>query len=273
MSRTGDAHVRLVTFADGSLRWRLAGRRLERQAKKSGWFGSIHRWTRKTLHNEIPQFRRENPELDMDGTRGFGYWLWRSYILMHELQSLNEGETLLFLDAGCQVNASPVSKIRFQQYLLEVRSAGNLIMEIDAPLSQWCKQDLVLQFVTPEQARAMNLVEPGVFFLARNTSNAKLLDEWITWSRARDYHYLDDSPSITANAADFQEHRHDQAILTCLGTRHDLHTIAQETYFPEEWRGRGQHFPVWALRNSLPCSLYEPTPWSRLMTRLYVTNN
>jgi len=104
MDHNHGVRMRLVTFADGSLRWRLAGQRLERQAKQSQWFDSVHRWTAKMLHREIPKFRRENPTLDLAGTRGYGYWLWRPYILQRELDALASDECLLFLDAGCQLN-------------------------------------------------------------------------------------------------------------------------------------------------------------------------
>lgn len=265
----GVMSVRLVTFADGSFRWRQAGRRLERQAKASGWFESIHRWTSEDLQRRIPELQDNNPGLDLASTRGFGYWLWRPYILRHELRSLQRGESLLFLDAGCQLNQTLKARTRFLEYLIAVNEYGNLVMQVDAILAQWCKGDLLAQFVTPNQGQEIHLVEPGVLFMQKNSANAQVLDEWIWWGERDDNHYLDDSTSITPNAAGFVEHRHDQAILSCLTITRPVHAIRRETYFPNSWSDEGMDFPIWAMRNSLPVPLHGFGPFSRLVTWAY----
>jgi len=273
VTHTSGVHVRLVTFADGSLRWRLAGQRLERQASRGGWFSSIHRWTAQALHRAIPQFQRDNPGLAVDGVRGYGYWLWRPYILAHELRSLEIGECLLFLDAGCQMNQNPLSLARFQTYLDMTRDHGNLIMEIEEPLDRWCKRDLLAEFSLGQSPGAISLIEPGVFFLAKTKGNEQLIANWIRWGQAENYHYIDDSPSSLSESSEFREHRHDQAILTCLSTRHSIQTLPQETYFPHSWRQQGANYPIWALRNNTPFNLEGTGPISNIVTKLRNSSN
>ena len=260
--------LRLVTFADGSLRWRLAGRRLERQAKSSGWFDAVHRWTAQELHQQIPQFKAENPRLDLSSTRGYGYWLWRPYILRAELTSLPPGDSLLFLDAGCQLNIVPESTRRLHEYIDLVNRDGSLIMQIPSTLDQWCKRDLLDHFVDEAKGHAVRLLEPGTMFLRNTESNDALIAEWIRWGQSDGYHYLDDSPSLRPNLPSFSEHRHDQAILTCLSTQHSLGALPQETYFPSGWRSEGARYPIWALRNSTPVVLEGNGLLSQAATRL-----
>ena len=260
--------TRLVTFADGSLRWRLAGRRLEVQAKRSGWFGSVHRWTARQLHKQIPEFARDNPSLDLGKSRGYGYWLWRPYILQKELSCLAPGESLLFLDAGCQLNLMPGTKKRFDEYLGLVHQHGNLVMKIEESLEQWCKRDLLDHFENGVDPGARTLVEPGTIFLGNTESNHTLISEWIRWGQVNNHHYLDDSPSHLPNSPGFKEHRHDQAIFSCLSTMYPIYTLPQETYFPGAWRQRGARYPIWALRNSTPFVLEGTGIVSQTVTRL-----
>lgn len=258
--------VRLVTFADGSRRWRAAGRRLERQAQSSRWFTSIHRWTARDLDITLPEFRSDNPALNPENSRGYGYWLWRPYILRREMQLLGPGESLLFLDAGCQVNINPTSYRRLQDYLADVEEHGNLVMEIDAPITRWCKRDLVDSFFGSSDLAGIHLVEPGVLFMRKNTTNLHLLNSWIEWGRLEDHHYLNDSPSRSENYQEFIEHRHDQSLLSCLRRTGNLYAIPQETYFPDSWRAEGLNYPIWAVRNSLPVSLYGSSFSSKAVT-------
>ena len=256
----------LITFGDGSYRWRQAGKRLARQAKQSGWFASIHRWTARRLHRDIPKFARENPFLDLEGSRGYGYWLWRPYILQNELKSLSPGDCLLYLDAGCQLNITASSIQRFSQYLALVQANGGMVMRMDVPLASWCKRDLLDQFGLGDDVRGV--VEPGVMFLRKTEENLQLIADWIRWGRANHYHYLDDSPSLLRNAPEFREHRHDQAIVSCLLLTHSLYSIPQETYFPNNWRVGGERYPIWALRNSTPFVLESNGLLSRSVTQI-----
>ena len=36
--------------------------------------------------------------------RGYGYWLWKSYIVKKQLELMKEGDILLYADSGCVMN-------------------------------------------------------------------------------------------------------------------------------------------------------------------------
>jgi hypothetical protein len=36
--------------------------------------------------------------------RGYGYWIWKSQIIKQHMDLLNDGEILLYCDAGSQLN-------------------------------------------------------------------------------------------------------------------------------------------------------------------------
>lgn len=265
MART---RVHLISFAAGSLRWNLAGKRLAKEARRTGRFASVRVYDERSLYSEIPTFGIENPELGANKVRGWGFWLWRPYLLRLWLQRLRANDVVVFLDAGCQINWNPASEHRFDNYLEQVSTFGSVAMYINQSLSTWCKSDTLHAFGLLRSAPSIMLLEPGVLLLRNTGRNLALMDAWIKWGRADDYHHIDDSPSKAVNSIHFREHRHDQALLTCLNENFRLNSIPQETYFARSWTSQGFAFPFWAMRNNTPFRFYTKSITSRLITPL-----
>lgn len=49
--------------------------------------------------------------------RGFGYWEWKGRLVEQYLRGLDEGDVLVWSDAGVYWNASPAALERFSQYI------------------------------------------------------------------------------------------------------------------------------------------------------------
>ena len=188
---------------------------------------------------------QENP-------RGFGYWLWRAPLILHEVNQLPDDEILIFLDAGCELNVNRNSTMRLVDYCEFARRNDLMVMETKFPLEQWCKIDVLVDMSLPESLWQTGLYEPGVMAIRKSERTISLLNDWIDWMTVDNYHYLDDSPSRKPELPTFEEHRHDQAILTCLLIQAEYQGIEEETFFPDSWRNQGRDKPFWAARNSLP---------------------
>lgn len=112
------SRVGLVTFAAGLPNWRGAGQRLIHQAERSGWFEKIALVTDRTFAREHRAFWKNNESLLTRRTRGFGYWLWKPYLVSHALHEWSRDvDYVLYLDAGCEINVSQKSSRRWLEYL------------------------------------------------------------------------------------------------------------------------------------------------------------
>lgn len=261
------APIHMLTAGLGSKEWEKASLRLEHQAIRSNWFASVKRYDQVRLDSEIPDFSMENEEFVKRSPRGFGYWLWRAYIIRKELVQAEAGSVILFLDAGCELNVNALSSRRIVEYSEMAIRNGLLLMQTDFLLTAWCKSDTFTLFDVPRDSNLRTL-EPGVFFLAAIPENIRLMDEWISISRLDDYHHLDDSPSLIPALSSFREHRHDQAILTCLLRFRPEVAIAQETFFPWDSRGNpGRNFPIWVVRNKSSFVTVSASPAHRVLYR------
>lgn len=144
----------------------------------------------------------------LDAERGPGFWLWKPYFIDKTLRKMNEGDHLIYSDAGVEI-INNVNWIidRMDQ---DVWLFGNMYQH-----EHWCKRD-VIEAIHPtgqfgKQAQASVIV-------VRNTEAARsFVAEWLKW--CQEPGLIDDSPSKTPNHPEFKDHRHDQAILTTLAYR------------------------------------------------------
>lgn len=153
------------------------------------------------------KFFETNREI-FDQSRGFGYWLWKPHLIDRELQEMKYGDILIYADAGVEI-INNVNHI-IDRMDLDVFLFGNMWEH-----THWCKGDVIKaicpRFQTGKQAQA------SVVVVKNGEWSRTFIAEWLYWCQKKGF--IDDSPSNTSNHAEFQEHRHDQAIITSMAYR------------------------------------------------------
>jgi len=82
----------------------------------------------------------------------------------------------------------------------------------------WCKMDVIMAINRGDVSILAKQVQASVIFF-RNTQKVRdFVKEWLLYCQMPNF--IDDSPSKLLNVFTFQEHRHDQAILTSLQIKH-----------------------------------------------------
>lgn len=259
--------MHLITFGDGSLRWRSAAWRLVREANASNWFATARSFNLQRLLSEVGPESGDLAAYANAEPRGFGYWLWKPQLIRHALSTLPSGSVLVYLDAGCQLNVNERATDRLADYSRIAQESGVFAMRTGLTLSSWCKADLMDRLNLSEAQGEKKLLEPGVLFLTRTPGSMMFVQRWLDLAREESHHYLDDSPSRIANSPHFVEHRHDQAIFSCLYVADGLQDLPLETYFPNRWSTSGRNFPIWAARNCYPLPIVGSSISARMFLR------
>ena len=107
------------------------------------YFDSVDIFTEKNLDKDFKQKHKSILKL---GSRGYGYWIWKPYIIHKMLQKMNAGDFLLYIDAGCHLN--PVGRERLIEYFdlvtqSELKIGGFQIEECHNE-KRWSKMDLLV---------------------------------------------------------------------------------------------------------------------------------
>jgi len=91
-----------ITFGAGGQNYIDAGKRLIEQAKSTGYFDKIILYTDKHLKND-KKFWNQHSNFISKNKRGYGYWIWKSYIIKKTMELMKDGDILLYLDCGCEI--------------------------------------------------------------------------------------------------------------------------------------------------------------------------
>ena len=216
-------------------------------------FKSVNVFDEKILQRDHQDFCNAHANFINSNPRGFGYWLWKSYLIGHVMSQLPDDDLVLWMDAGCQLNFRALP--RFREYGKLAQQHGALCFDVGMPESMWTKGDTARRIAgnSVEHMNSGQLI--GTISLWRNDPfNRQLVRDWYNIGMEDGYRYITDVASVAPNSAEFREHRHDQSIVSLLIKKHGrYHALLDETYFAN-WHQDGEHMPIWATRN--PTSIF-----------------
>lgn len=187
-------------------------------------------------HN-IDTFFRTNNETTLAAERGAGFWLWKPYFVWRALQHCDDGDILVYCDAGVEIitDLNEIVKVMDQDVFLFCNGHQHV---------HWCKTS-VSYAICGAMPDSQQQVQASVIFFKVNDTTRNFIKEWLLWCQMPGF--IDDSPSKLPNHPEFAEHRYDQAILTCLAIKYGikLHFWADaKWYSSQRYRWPGDDYPL-----------------------------
>lgn len=180
------------------------------------------------------EFIQDNPCLT--AVRGAGYWLWKSYFINKAMHLCDDGDILIYGDAGVEFIAP-------FQHIIDVMDQNIFLFSNGHRHVEWCKMD-VIKAIIGDCSFDQQQVQASVIFFKVNQTTRDFVKEWLLWCQMPGF--IDDSPSKLPNVPTFAQHRYDQAILTCLQIKYGYkqHWWADQMWY-ESQRGRwpDDHYP------------------------------
>ncbi len=163
----------------------------------------------KTNHNRI-----------LTLTRGYGYWLWKPYIILKTLvENMADGEILMYQDAGAYLiqDAGPLLK------LCEHSKYGILLFYVTLLEQHYTKRDAFILMGMDDRHVHQSFQRLASFILfQKNCMSLQFVMEWLAY--ASDPQIITDMKNTLGkqNLPGFREHRHDQSILSLLSKKWGL---------------------------------------------------
>ena len=215
---TQQQKIKFITFGSHS-NYIDAGKRLFHQASSLKLFHEIQLYTFENLKRDR-DFYDKHSRFIMQNKRGCGYWLWKPYLIHKNLESMKNGDILLYLDCGCELDIHNKTKISEMFYLL---NNCKLICSSTQIEFIWNKMDLILELQMLHNGHLMTpQKQAGAIALLACDETRKLAKDWYNIASSNNYHFIDDTPSVRENINGFNEHRHDQSIFSLLVKKYGL---------------------------------------------------
>ena len=222
--------------------------RIKEEAIKMNIFDDIFIFNENDLLN-FNEFNilSDNHKFILNNKRGYGYWIWKSFLVKKVLEKIENDDIIIYADAGCTLNYNGIKRLHEYINIVKNSQYGILSFELTCLEKQYTKMDLFnyLNMNNNENLNKYQLVG-GIFILKKNENIIKLINEWYITSNI--YNLINDSNSILKNDISFIEHRHDQSIFSLLRKKYGTEIIKDETYFTNFKNSNAINFPIWATR-------------------------
>jgi len=208
--------IHLICYGSG--RYVQAQKRLVRIAESMG-FASITAYDRAAVR-DTPFYEKNRKILSQ--SRGDGYWLWKSYLILKALEGVKDGDAVFYCDVGDRIKPGIKGKIE------AVLGANNgiYLCRGTGTNGRWTKRDcFVLMGCDSEQYWDKFQVEAGTMAWVKCERSFQILREWQQW--CTNEQAVTDTPNVHGeNLPGFMDHRHDQSIMSLLAIKHGLEIVS-----------------------------------------------
>jgi hypothetical protein len=222
--------IYLATFYSFDLK--RSAERFKKQAQAMNIYDYIHLFNPNDLNDDFKNY--VSSLLKMGKHRGYGHWVWQTYVHQLILNKMNEGDIYHWCDVGCHFNINGV--IRLKEYIDFVLNEKNGFLgfsykrpDVDEKYKnykfesnyeyQYTKADLLKFFNLKKDDKIVNTpqVWGGSFFVRKCSNSKEILNDHFEITRNR-YDLIDDDENkfIEKSLPGFVAHRHSQSVLSIL---------------------------------------------------------
>eukprot|EP00747_Dinoflagellata_sp_TGD_P192952 gnl/TRDRNA2_/TRDRNA2_58530_c0_seq1.p1 gnl/TRDRNA2_/TRDRNA2_58530_c0~~gnl/TRDRNA2_/TRDRNA2_58530_c0_seq1.p1 ORF type:complete len:315 (+),score=49.08 gnl/TRDRNA2_/TRDRNA2_58530_c0_seq1:91-1035(+) len=224
----------------GDARYARSRERLAHEASRSGLFNSIHIYTlsdaldlARGSEQTLQVLHQAEQALKGPGRkcRGGGYWLWKPLVLQAALASVEDGDVVVYADAGCSMASrgeamsasgrkectDKISALRSGQpldacRLPRSRKHGRFVYGNERYCRLACARMFAIDF---DGFMSTVQVEANRVMLLKNAESTAFVEQWAAAALQHPDLFMD-APAGEVNSAGFREHRHDQAVFSAL---------------------------------------------------------
>lgn len=217
---------RIHFISYGNKRYNKAKERIKKEALATEWFDNVKIYEPKDLTVEFKEKYKE--VLGMD--RGGGYWIWKLDIIKQELSLINDGDILVYCDAGCVINKC--GEKRFIEYIdmLNKSDKGIISFQMNTPEKKWTTKKIFDYFDLEVEGKIgkSGQIIGGILVMKKCNKIIKMYDEY---ERVLDYNMflVTDRYNGEKQTAIFRENRHDQSIFSIIRKIYGSIVLKDET--------------------------------------------
>jgi RecQ family ATP-dependent DNA helicase len=144
-------------------------KRICAEANSLAFFDDIEGYTDQDLKNDEVFWNHHGTFIETY-SRGYGYWLWKSFIIKQELNKLKYNDILIYCDAGCHININ--GKKRLFEYIDLLNSNkddyGLISFQLEFNEYQYTKSSIFEKLQCDEYYKNMKQCLGGILLIKKN---------------------------------------------------------------------------------------------------------
>jgi hypothetical protein len=129
------------------------------------------------------------------------------------------GDIIFYADGGCEFNA--IRNKQMPRMFRAVSFDKMICSSTQHRENEWCKMDLIVELGMnePNYLHSVQFQASSIIIEVCDKTR-QFIKEW--YELCCIYHFIDDTPSVIPNCANFIEHRHDQSVFSLLFKKYEL---------------------------------------------------
>lgn len=199
-----------ITFGNNNFENQII--RLKKEAESTSWFNEIIIEN----HISINEFYLTHKNFIDSNPRGYGYWIWKPYIILKLLLSINDNDYVFYTDAGASIITHKYN--RLLDYINILDNTDNPIITFSAGYKEknFQKKITLQHFNLFDNTDFLDSfqIESGIIICRKNQFILNFFQHWLEMCLYNNYSLITDETNN--ESLDFIEHRHDQSILSIL---------------------------------------------------------
>lgn len=248
---------RFFTFGAGD-KFIEASRRLIVQAERTNIFDEVVSYTDEDLKS-TKDFWANHGDFISNNPRMYGYGIWKPYLVLKELEGLDDGDTLFYADSGCEFDFDCENPKEAYDNIVPHLKDHKIIGTLCNWDKNMNKMDLINHLdMSLHPGLMTEQIQATTFLIEKCDRTMLFVKDW--YDTCCHYHLINDSPSVSANRDDYDEHRHEQSVFSLLLKKHNLYNLPNqvtlESIICMSRNRSGIHFPACRVTGSNFYSLH-----------------
>ena len=220
--------------------------RIKNEAESMQVFDDYYVYNEDDLKSDA-EFWNKHGKFIESNPRGYGYWIWKSYLILKTLRMMKDGDILLYCDSGSTLRPNGRPKLlEYMEHCVQSKT-GIFCFQLEVNHEkQWTKMDLLDKMDMHNQyyLDSIQIAATNIIFCKRAES-IQFVEKWHELCVSDNYMYVTDEPSKSQNDQFFVEHRHDQSIFS-LSVKKDDGCFVLKT--PDTEKESDDSFPIYNSR-------------------------
>jgi hypothetical protein len=158
------------------------------------------------LDEDIKKYAEINP-------KGFGYWIWKPYLVLKVLEQIDKNDILVYLDARCYFVGERVDWL--EDFVNGQYDIGAWRLSQNQLEYQWTSADILDFFDADIEMREQPQFAATIILIRKSKLTKEFMSDWLYIMRKHDYLVRDDN-SILSPHKGFIENKHDQSVFSML---------------------------------------------------------
>ena len=206
--------MKFITFAAGEFngkKYKSFAENLIKQAKNTKLFSHTVLYDDDYLKND-KEFWDKHGNFILNGIKvGYGYWLWKPFVIKKAFENMLDGDVLLYLDCCCEIDVRKSKEIEKLAKKLEKDLIADCLSV--SPDKYYCKMDLI-KYLNLESEINKRMHQAGALMFYKCKKTTDFVNKW--YSVCCNHNLINNSPSNSKNNQYFRAHRNDQSVYSLL---------------------------------------------------------